>query len=82
MVIRANDLLNWIDDSINWSYGLKPKENFTTKTDESIKSEDGVQKSEASTKLELTATVIRSLKQSQVDFTDVEAEKGETSTDK
>lgn len=97
VVIRADDLLNWCDDTINWTYGLRAN----TLLDSSIKMESTVEKTghdddNNSNNLEhnagghnlttaenddvkieeITSTNIRSLKNSKLDFDEVENEKG------
>lgn len=84
VVIRADDLLNWCDDTINWSYGLRA----TTLLHPTIKNElnencdnhsDGAHsknESDLGDDSITTSTNIRSLKNSKLDFTDVEKEKG------
>lgn len=81
VVIRADDLLNWCDDTINWSYGLRA----TTLLHPTIKNEsnencdnhsDGAHSKNESDLGDDSSTHIRSLKNSKLDFTDVEKEKG------
>lgn len=88
VVIRADDLLNWCDDTINWRWGLRattiqskaPECDSIVKTEavsDSIKTEpDGkvstVDGSDGETKM----PGVRSLKNSLLDFADIEAEKG------
>lgn len=91
VVIRADDLLNWCDDTINWTYGLRAN----TLLDPTIKSESANDKCDDNS--QATATTqqhdknesdqgldsisgknIRSLKNSKLDFTEVEKEKGTT----
>lgn len=80
VVIRADDLLNWCDDTINWTYGLRAN----TLLDPSIKAETIAHHiSHNSTEChddvkidEITSTNIRSLKNSKLDFDEVEKEKG------
>lgn len=80
VVIRADDLLNWFDDTVNWHYGLKATtiRNESNECD-SIKKEpicDDEHKSD-DTKVEMShLSNVRSLKNSQLDFTDIEQEKG------
>lgn len=63
VVIRADDLLNWCDDTISWTYGLRAN----TLLNSSMKTESTAE----------TSTNIRSLKNSKMDFDEVEKEKGE-----
>lgn len=92
VVIRADDLLNWCDDTINWTYGLRAN----TLLDSSIKTESTVEKNSRDNNgldhhsighnsttessdvniEEITSTNIRSLKNSKLDFEEVEKEKG------
>lgn len=82
VVIRADDLLNWCDDTINWTYGLRAN----TLLDPTIKTESATDKCDDNSlhnKNEsdpcfdsISGTNIRSLKNSKLDFTEVEKEKG------
>lgn len=88
VVIRADDLLNWCDDTVNWTYGLRA----TALLDASVKAETVAQKPLDNISLdhtghnstecadaeidEITSTNIRSLKNSKLDFGEVEKEKG------
>lgn len=93
VVIRADDLLNWCDDTINWTYGLRAN----TLLDSSVKTELTAEKSShgdspdhnntghnSTTECndveiqEITSTNVRSLKNSKLDFDEVEKEKGKT----
>lgn len=56
VVIRANDLLTWLDDRIKWTWGLQAS--VSKKNCEPIKS--------------------ISLKNTQIDFSEVDQEKGKT----
>lgn len=79
MVIRANDLLTWLDDSIVWQWGLRANGGCDANIiDRPIKTESLNDDTTAtSTNDDYQTIVMRSLKHSQVDFTEVEAEKGE-----
>lgn len=84
VVIRADDLLNWCDDTINWTYGLRAN----TLLDPAIKNEltdeknneltnNTAMKIESDASLDsMTSTNIRSLKNSKLDFSEVDKEKG------
>lgn len=77
VVIRADDLLSWYDSSINWQWGLSA----TTKKTADIKRETdaGDRKlvcTESESKSTCAAPFVRSLKNSHLDFTDIEQEKG------
>lgn len=83
VVIRADDLLNWCDDTINWTYGLRAN----TLLDPTIKKETTQKcnvnldvahnKSESEVNFDgITSTDIRSLKNSKLDFSEVVKEKG------
>lgn len=91
VVIRADDLLSWCDATINWSYGvwandyLKPGAEKTTNGNKfsSVSSEsiDKAAKIAASVSdldvKEILNSNIRSLKNSKLDFTEVNKQKGE-----
>lgn len=89
VVIRADDLLNWCDDTINWTYGLRAN----TLLDPAIKSESNAAAAAATDASAAAATLadknesdqcfdsisktnVRSLKNSKLDFSEVEKEKG------
>lgn len=81
VVIRADDLLNWCDDTINWTYGLRAN----TLLDSAIKNELTETNNESTKHLthnkidsdeHMTSTNIRSLKNSKLDFAEVDKEKG------
>lgn len=93
VVIRANDLLNWCDDTINWRWGLRAttmrnEAPNTHKCDSIVKSEamnDNIKiepdeieaKTNATENEKETETPgVRSLKNSLLDFHDIDAEKG------
>lgn len=89
VVIRADDLLNWCDDTINWIYGLRANTllNPTIKTESNennVNNLDAVtvtpsnNKNESENNDEITTKNIRSLKNSKWDFTEVENEKGKS----
>lgn len=83
VVIRADDLLNWCDDTINWTYGLRAntlldpaiKNELTEKSDELTNNTAMKVESDASLD-NITSTNIRSLKNSKLDFDEVDKEKG------
>lgn len=75
MVIRADDLLNWLDDSISWQWGLRANGGYGDSADNNIKTEDK-QRTTTNTNDEHPELAMRSLKHSQVDFSEVDAEKG------
>lgn len=83
VVIRADDLLNWCDDTINWTYGLRAnalldptiKEELTEKSDDNTNNAPNKTESDASID-EITSKNVRSLKNSKLDFAEVEKEKG------
>lgn len=77
VVIRADDLLNWCDDTINWTYGLRAN----TLLDPTIKTESATDKCDDNSvhnknESDPCFESIRSLKNSKLDFTEVEKEKG------
>lgn len=87
VVIRADDLLNWCDDTINWTYGLRAN----TLLDPVIKTEakhndskcdnnlpaNVHSKNESEPNLDgISISNIRSLKNSKLNFIEVEKEKG------
>lgn len=80
VVIRADDLLNWCDDTINWTYGLRANKLL----DPMIKAETKAHHTSHNSAEchddvdidEITSTNIRSLKNSKLDFDEVEKEKG------
>lgn len=78
VVIRADDLLSWCDSSINWQWGLSA----TTKKLANVKPESVADdkkikvNNEFESKLPCATPVIRSLKKSHLDYTDIEQEKG------
>lgn len=88
VVIRADDLLNWCDDAINWTYGLRANTLLTPNIKNETKQKDD--RAEAikieSTNANNTENVphadnilcsnIRSLKNSKLDFSEIENEKG------
>lgn len=83
VVIRADDLLNWCDDTINWTYGLRAntllKASKSDLGDKADAGSDGApQKPESdSSGLDLMVNSnIRALKNSKLDFAEVEKEKG------
>lgn len=85
VVIRADDLLNWCDDTINWVYGLRAntllnpivKKELNQKNDNNLnETTPSLNKNESENVDELTTKHIRSLKNSKWDFTEVENEKG------
>lgn len=89
VVIRADDLLNWCDDTINWTYGLRANTllNPTIKKElnetNDKQSETSSAAAAAATQNDsdpcfdkISSTNIRSLKNSKLDFTEVEKEKG------
>lgn len=89
VVIRADDLLNWCDDTINWTYGLRAN----TLLDSSIKTEPTADKNHddnshnpnesSNGKIEeITSKNVRSLKNSKLDFDEVEKEKGKHKNEK
>ncbi|XP_031622647.1 uncharacterized protein LOC116340337 [Contarinia nasturtii] len=86
VVIRADDLLNWCDDTINWTYGLRAN----TLLDPSIKTEAKHDVNKCDNNLptnvhnknendadfdSISTSNIRSLKNSKLNFTEVEKEK-------
>lgn len=91
VVIRADDLLNWCDDTINWSYGLRANtllnptikkelseindKQSETKAIESAPAEATQSDSDPCSD-QITSNNVRSLKNSKLDFTEVEKEKG------
>lgn len=83
VVIRADDLLNWCDDTINWTYGLRAnalldptiKAELTEKSDDNTNNAPNKTESDASID-EITSKNVRSLKNSKLDFAEVEKEKG------
>lgn len=70
--------MNWCDDTISWTYGLRAN----TLLDSSIKLESTADQSIHDTENndgeieEITSTNIRSLKNSKLDFDEVDKEKG------
>lgn len=92
VVIRADDLLNWCDDTISWTYGLRANtlldatikdESIADKNNHDDNSSLGHNTGHHSTTdsndvniEEFTSTNIRSLKNSKLDFDEVEKEKG------
>lgn len=89
VVIRADDLLNWCDDTINWTYGLRANTllNPTIKTESSETNDNHSEATTATATMATTqhdsdpcidnaSTNVRSLKNSKLDFTEVENEKG------
>lgn len=89
VVIRADDLLNWCDDTINWRWGLRATtmRNETHKIDSMVKTEttnDNIKidpdanesTTTTTTEKETESTGVRSLKNSLLDFNDIEADKG------
>lgn len=80
VVIRADDLLNWCDDTINWSYGLRAntllhptiKNELNKNRDNNSHTVNSKDESDDN----ITSTNIRSLKNSKLDFIEVEKEKG------
>lgn len=83
VVIRANDLLNWCDDTINWTYGLRANTLLdpTIKKEKNEKSDSNLDVAHSESESEanfdgITSTNIRSLKNSKLDFAEVEKEKG------
>lgn len=88
VVIKADDLLNWCDNSINWTYGLRAntlltphvKDESETRTNEqdSIKIESNADKNENESQINnnILCSNIRSLKNSKLDFSEIEREKG------
>lgn len=87
VVIKADDLLNWCDDSINWTYGLRANNLLTPNVKDEIKIQrndhDSI-KIESADKKENEVQInnnilysnIRSLKNSKLDFSEIEREKG------
>lgn len=87
VVIRAADLLNWCDDTINWRWGLRAT---TTRNDpimgmkptsDIIKSE--LDENESKMKpvdMDSESSGVRSLKNSLLDFNDINTEKGKWKT--
>lgn len=71
VVIRADDLVSWYDEKVKWSWGLKGCNDVTSS---SIKEEYTNESTEQNSEENLVPA--RSLKQSQVDFAEVEVEKG------
>lgn len=88
VVIKADDLLNWCDDSINWTYGLrantlltphvKDKANSRNNDHETIKIESNADKKENESQINnnILCSNIRSLKNSKLDFSEIQREKG------
>lgn len=89
VVIRADDLLSWCDNTINWDYGISASDrlkNTAEKTTNGSKSVIGIQTVESAAIAAAAVTNvnvdqilnsnIRSLKNSKLDFSDVEKEKG------
>lgn len=84
VVIRADDLLNWYDDTINWRYGLRATTiHDESKYDAKVKIEKTDDTTEAESvqskpaiEMESKMLGIRSLKNSHLDFDDIEKEKG------
>lgn len=88
VVIRADDLLNWCDDTINWRWGLRattmqnkaPECESIVKTEvtsDSIKTEpDENESTETGTDGYTKSPGVRSLRNSLLDFADIETEKG------
>lgn len=88
VVIKAGDLLNWCDNSINWTYGLRAntlltphvKDESKTSNNEhdSIKIEPNADKKENESQINnnILCSNIRSLKNSKLDFSEIEREKG------
>lgn len=80
VVIRADDLLNWFDGTINWSYGLRANTLLhPTIKNELNKNQDNnshTVNSKDESDDNITSTNIRSLKNSKLDFIEVEKEKG------
>lgn len=92
VVIRADDLLSWCDNTINWNYGISASDtlkNTPEKTTNGSKSVLGIQEVESAAIATAAVTNvnvdqilnsnIRSLKNSKLDFSDVEKEKGKWS---
>lgn len=87
VVIKADDLLNWCDDSINWTYGLCANNLLTPYVKDEVKiqqiDQDSI-KIESANKKEnevqinnnILCSNIRSLKNSKLDFSEIEREKG------
>lgn len=83
VVIRADDLLNWCDDTINWRWGLRAT---TTRNNpimgmkpasDNIKSEPDENESKVKiADMETESSGVRSLKNSLLDFNDINTEKG------
>lgn len=86
VVIRADDLLNWFDDTINWTYGIRATtmtKSPTVKEEEGSKEKSNPGKPSSDTiKTECNNSVaelsphVRSLRNSKLDFSEVEKEKG------
>lgn len=72
VVIRADDLLTWCDESIGWHWGLKANGGYCPMAPVIS---DGAYTKKIGTE-EPPHLSIKSLKHSQVDFSDVEEEKG------
>lgn len=70
VVIRADDLVSWFDESVKWSWGLKGHDD----TSSSIKQDNNNYSTEHND--DDRPKPVRSLKRSQVDFSEVESEKG------
>lgn len=86
VVIRADDLLNWCDDTINWSYGLRANTllhpTIKNELNENCDNNSDAAHSKNESDLgddSITSTNVRSLKNSKLDFTEVEKEKGKFS---
>lgn len=89
VVIRADDLLNWCDDSINWTYGLRANTLLTPNIKNEMKTNENTKSVSMTNVLDsgnneanqhadnILCSNIRSLKNSKLDFSDVEKEKGD-----
>lgn len=82
-MIRADDLLNWCDDTINWHWGLRATtiNNEKHPTDGKAKRENVDTAKLDSNELKRMYNV-RSLKNSHLDFSEVEHEKGKKESEK
>lgn len=90
VVIRADDLLSWCDETINWSYGVCANDVLKSGAEKAVNgcksTASTIQTVEAAAiKVALATDVdanqimnsnIRSLKNSKLDFSDVDNEKG------
>lgn len=84
VVIRADDLLNWCDDTINWTYGLrattmaqpKPASDTKVTTDDDQKPNETIKNENLSATEHNLPSNVRSLRNSKLDFSEVEKEKG------